>query len=64
MFPNSSIGFSQWPVVFFLDAVVISEGAFVLKIPYDMHKLFSLPPYLFLPLKNIFNMKSINCRCI
>lgn len=22
-----------------------------------MHKLFSLPPYLFLPLKNIFNMK-------
>lgn len=54
MFPNSSIGFSQWPVVFFLDAVVISEGAFVLKIPYDMHKLFSLPPYLFLPFKKIF----------
>ncbi len=46
MFPNSSIWLFQWhvvnwAVVFFLGAVVIFEGAIVLKILYDMYKLFS-----------------------
>lgn len=60
MFPNSSIGFSQcpvvnWAVVFFLMLWPFLKVLLYWK--YDMHKLFSLPPYLFLPLKNIFNMK-------
>lgn len=68
----SSIEFSQWhavnwTVVFF--SMLWSFLKLLLDGKFDMHKLFNLPSYLiffffFLPLRNIFNIKIIQCHHI